>query len=195
MKILGTENLVKTQYLDLKATEYEDTKGAKKFWVWAQRPNGMKAVLIAATVDKGWITLPNGAGYKQDLRLVVIKEFRVPLQDYEWGFPAGLVNQGEDIAEAAKRELAEETGLKVKNVLLKSPYAYNTAGLTDESIAMVYVECEGSINKDGHESSEEIDTFLMTPAEVRQLIDDPNKKFGAKSWIIMDYFARKGSLI
>jgi len=195
MKILGTENLVKTQYLDLKATEYEDTKGAKKYWVWAQRPNGTKGVVIAAVVDKGWTTLPIGAVYRQDLRLVVIKEFRVPLNDYEWGFPAGLVNKDEDAVEAAKRELTEETGLKVKNVLLKSPYIYNTAGMTDESIAMVYVECGGEINKDGHEASEEIETFLMTPAEVRQLIDDPNKKFGAKSWIIMDYFARKGSLI
>lgn len=195
MKILGTENLVKTQYLDLKATEYEDTKGAKKFWVWCQRPNGMKAVLIAAVVDKGWLTLPTGAGYKRDLRLVVIKEFRVPLQDYEWGFPAGLVNKDEDIVEAAKRELTEETGLKVKNVLLKSPYAYNTAGLTDESIAMVYVECEGEISKEGHEASEEIETFLMTPEEVRQLLNDPNKKFGAKAYIIMNYFARQGNII
>ena len=195
MKIIQTETILETPFLHTKSTEYEDTKGNKKRWVWAQRPNGMKAVLIAAVVDKGWITLPNGAGYKQDFRLVVIKEFRVPLQDCEFGFPAGLVNDGEDIVEAAKRELTEETGLKVKNVLLKSPYVYNTAGMTDESIAMVYVECEGEISNDGHEASEEIETFLMTPSEVRKLLDDPNKKFGAKAWIIMDNFARKGNLI
>ena len=195
MKILGTSSLLKTKYLDFKSTGYEDTKGAKKYWVWAQRPNGTKAVVIAAVVDKGWTTLPIGAGYKQDLRLVVIKEFRVPLADYEYGFPAGLVNKDEDVVEAAKRELQEETGLTVKRVLMKSPYIYNTAGMTDESIAMVYVECEGEINKDGLEASEEIETFLMTPDEVRQLLNDPNKKFGAKAYIIMNYFARQGNII
>ena len=50
MKIVATEILVKTQYLDLKATEYEDTKGAKKFWICCSRPNGTKAVVIAKEV-------------------------------------------------------------------------------------------------------------------------------------------------
>lgn len=195
MKLIQTETLVKTQYLDLKATEYQDTKDAKKFWVWAQRPNGMKAVLIAAVVGYGWKTMPAGAGYNRDLRLVVTKEFRVPIADYEWGFPAGLVKNDEDLVEAAKRELTEETGLKVKRVLLQSPYVYNTAGMTDESIAMVYVECEGEISKEGNEDSEEIDTFLMTPFEVSELLKDNTKKFGAKAWIIMDYFARHGDIL
>eukprot|EP00918_Siedleckia_nematoides_P107103 GHVU01233499.1.p1 GENE.GHVU01233499.1~~GHVU01233499.1.p1 ORF type:complete len:194 (+),score=33.44 GHVU01233499.1:866-1447(+) len=189
MKIKDTEILLKSQFLNLKATEYEDTKGEDKFWVWAQRPGGRRAVVIAAVVDNGMIEITPKL-YKRDLRLVVTKEFRVPLGDYEWGFPAGLVDGEEDPVTAATRELKEETGLTVTSVLRKSPFIYNTAGMTDESIAMVYVECEGELSKEGLEASEEIDTFLMTQSEVDELLKDETKKFGAKAFIIMENFVR-----
>lgn len=193
MKIISTEPLLKTQFLNINATEYKDTKDNQKFWVWCQRPNSRKAVVIVAVVDKGWIE-NSQKQMERDLRLVVIKEFRVPLADYEWGFPAGLVDGEEHVIESAIRELEEETGLNVKTVLRKSPFIYNSAGLTDESIAMVYVECEGEPSKKGLEDSEDIETFLMTRAEVYNLMHDTNKKFGAKFWIVADNFVRNNEI-
>lgn len=193
MKLKDTEILMKTQFLNIKATEYEDKNGDEKFWVWAQRVGGRKAVVIAAIVDCGWEEVQKKT-YKRNLKLVVTKEFRVPLADYEWGFPAGLIDGEEDPKTAAKRELEEETGLKVTKVLRQSPFIYNTAGMTDESIAMVYVECEGEISKDKLEASEEIDTFLLTRDEVRELLEDDTKKFGAKAHIIMENFVRYGDI-
>ena len=189
MKIKDTEILLKTQFLNINATEYEDTKGENKFWVWTQRPNGRKAVVIAAVVDKGFVEVQPKV-YERDLRLVVIKEFRVPLADYEFGFPAGLIEEDEDIVTAANREFFEETGLKFKRVLRQSPFVYNSPGITDESIAMVYVECEGEISKKGLEASEEIDTFLMTRSDVEALLKDKTLKFGAKFWIVAENFVR-----
>ena len=45
-----------------------------------------------------------------DGRLLLIREFRYPLNSWCIAFPAGLVDPGEDLAAAVDRELREETG-------------------------------------------------------------------------------------
>ena len=49
-------------------------------------------------------------GEKKD-RVVLVRQYRYPLGDYVYEFPAGLVESGEDMAAAGIREMYEETGL------------------------------------------------------------------------------------
>jgi len=188
MKILRTKPLIKTQFLDLLATEYLNKKNQTNYWTWCSRPNGMKAVYIAAVVDKGWITMPVGAGYQRDLRLVVIKEFRVPLQDYEFSLPAGLIDKNESIEEAARREFFEEVGLNVTKIKHISPFIINSAGLSDESISIVFCEAEGEISNKNNESSEEIEIIIADKNKVQEILENPNNKISAKAWLIFNSF-------
>lgn len=174
MEILKSTPLLKTKFLNFMSTSYRDMLGVTREWVWAQRPNSTAAVMVVPTV----IT-PEGP------KLCLIKEFRVPLSGYEWGFPAGLIDPGEPIENAARRELKEETGLDIVKVLRTSPPVYNSAGVTDESISVMFVEASGTISKSGHEASEQIETFLLSMDEVKVLLDDKAKKVGAKAWIIL----------
>jgi len=189
MKIIGTEILLKTQFIDMKATEYEDQKGETKYWVWAQRPNARKAVVIAAVVDNGF--LPGPAPYKRDLKLVVTKEFRVPISDYEFSLPAGLIDENESIEETAAREFFEETGLKIKRIIQTSPFVYNSPGMTDESAAIVFCEAEGEPSTQNNEASEEIEIIIADKNKIKEILDDPKNKIGAKSWIIFNQFIGK----
>ena len=60
--------------------------------------------------------------YRKNVGIVVCKKGKVLLcarakeKDFQWQFPQGGIEDGEDFIEAAKRELFEETG--VKNVRL-----------------------------------------------------------------------------
>jgi len=47
-------------------------------------------------------------------RILLVKQFRLPAEDYLWELPAGRLDPGESPLEAAKRELGEETGYKAK---------------------------------------------------------------------------------
>lgn len=45
-----------------------------------------------------------------DAHIILIREYAVGIEEYELGFPKGLIDPGEDVVEAANRELMEEVG-------------------------------------------------------------------------------------
>jgi ADP-ribose pyrophosphatase len=47
-------------------------------------------------------------------RILLVRQYRLPAAKYLWELPAGKVDPGEKPLQAAKRELAEETGYKAK---------------------------------------------------------------------------------
>lgn len=47
-------------------------------------------------------------------RILLVRQYRLPADRYLWELPAGKVDPGEKPLQAAKRELAEETGYKAK---------------------------------------------------------------------------------
>ena len=66
-----------------------------------------------------------------DDKLLLIKQFRPALNDYIYEVPAGVVENGEDVREAAKRELLEELGY-IANELIEIGQFYPTPGYSCE---------------------------------------------------------------
>ncbi|MEV0946826.1 NUDIX hydrolase [Rhodococcus sp. NPDC049939] len=89
-------------------------------------------------------------------RLVLIHQYRHPVGRRLWEIPAGLLDEpGEDPVEAARRELAEETGLgahhwSVLVDVLLSP------GFTDESVRVFLAEDLYEVDRP-HPEDEEAD--------------------------------------
>ncbi|MBV9507366.1 MAG: NUDIX hydrolase [Acidobacteriia bacterium] len=49
-----------------------------------------------------------------DRRILLVRQYRLPAGQYLWELPAGRLDEGEKPLQAAKRELAEETGYKAR---------------------------------------------------------------------------------
>jgi ADP-ribose pyrophosphatase len=127
-------------------------------------------------------------------QMVIIKEFRVVLGGYQYGFPAGLMDPGEAVVETCRRELLEETGLTVRRVLRQSPPVYSSSGMTDEAVGMVFVECDGTPSNAANESSEDIRTMFVGPSDAQALCADAGGRMDVKTWLVLSSFAQSGTI-
>lgn len=188
-EIIQKQPVAETKHLNLVMTTYRDKNGNEAQWVSAERPNKLTAAVIVAAV---------GIDTKTP-KLVVTREYRVPIQGYEYGFPAGLVDPSDHtILDTAEREFKEETGLKIKRMIRPaSPPVYNSAGLTNESCCLVFVEAEGTPHSHYTEDTEDIQTDLLSQAAVQNLMEEAisgSAMIGAKAWLVMERFVKYGDI-
>lgn len=66
-------------------------------------------------------------------QIILIKQYRAAINDYIYEVPAGVVEPGESIREAARRELIEETGYEPGELIEIGIY-YPTPGYSTENM-------------------------------------------------------------
>lgn len=68
-------------------------------------------------------------------RVLLVKQYRLPAGKDLWEIPAGKVDEGESVLEAAKRELGEETGYRADHWELLTEY-YPSPGYVEEKMSL-----------------------------------------------------------
>jgi ADP-ribose pyrophosphatase len=189
MKITGATIVAKIKFVTLFAISYIDRLGQPRSWHMVSRGDPPKCLEAGHPRPDAAIIVPY---HRRENKLVVIKEYRVPVGDYLYGFPAGLLDPGETLAAAARRELHEETGLDLVEVYRHSPAVFSSAGITDETIVMVFAEVEGTPSARHNADSEEIEVLLMDRQEVQDLLQRSDIVFSARAWLAMDAFVHMG---
>jgi len=166
----------KSRWLKLYNVEYSGPSGTG-YWTFASRKNDpVPGTLLSADAVVIIPILKVG----RDRKLVTIKEFRIPLGAYEHGFPAGLYDHNENSDAVAKRELKEETGLKLTKILYTSPPVVSSAGLSDESVVYIVCECTGEASTEGNEGTEDIQVNILDLDGIQKLITS-NENISAKA--------------
>lgn len=193
-KVTKIKPLVETKFLSLYEAEYENKIGNIRTWTIASRKNN-------TTLQKRFFENKEdttdgvviAAYHKYEKKLVIIKQFRIPLNDYVYELTAGLIDPGEDASSTIARELMEETGLTLIDVVDDRGInnVYVSAGMTDESLAMVYCTCEGEISDEYLEDDECIEALLVSQEEAKELIKS-KEKFDIKCFLILQSFALLG---
>jgi ADP-ribose pyrophosphatase len=190
MHIENIEQITQEKWLNLYAATFEH-KGHTGRWLYASRkPQPNTQHVADAVIIVPVLRMPN-----EPPRLVMVKEFRVPVGDYVYAFPAGLLDPGESIEETARRELLEETGLEVVAVHRVSQPLYSSSGLTDEAVAMAFVDARAALDvKAKLEAAEELEVVLLDFAGICRLCDDRSVRIEAKAWPVLYMYQQLGRL-
>lgn len=123
----------------------------------------------------------------KDGKMLLLHEFRMALNKEVYNLCAGMIEEGETIEECVKRELYEETGLRVKRFIDVLPPSYSAVGISDISTQIVFVEAEGEFSY--HTSdNEQIKAAFYSKEEVKQLL--LTEEFSARSQIAAYFFVK-----
>lgn len=192
MSSVGTiQKKTDNKYLNFYEMEVTFKDGSKGPYYMASRnedPQTLNAVTHRNKADGVVVCSVYGGD-----RLVLIKQFRFPVNDYVYEFPAGLIDPGEDVSAAAVREIYEETGLTFTprdGGSCSRPF-YTSVGLTDEACAMAFGTCEGTPSDLHQEFSEEIQVVLADRQECRRILKEENAAVMC-AYMMMHFIASDG---
>lgn len=128
--------------------------------------------------------------------LLLIREFRYPLNSWCIAFPAGLMEPGEDLATCVNRELGEETGYILRSnaagtALEPLPQAgFSSTGLTDETVHVVFAQVEEAAEAQP-EPAEFIEPFLLPIADIPRFLEENETPIGTRAQLVLEAFARR----
>lgn len=133
--------------------------------------------------------------WKEDAdKLVMIRQYRYPLDAWIYELPAGLIDEGEDASRAAVREMKEETGLSFE-VYMGGDEAFRRpvflgAGMTDETSTTVFGFASGKMTDGYKEDTESIEVLLVDKEEAKRILREERISLRA-AFLLMQFLRAK----
>jgi len=181
-QILGKEELkTEAKWLKLEKIKWKDQEGKERMWEAANRSTrpkaGVDSVHILALLHH----------HSRPVSTIIIEQYRPPVEATVVEFPAGLIDEGEDAATTALRELHEETGYgsgkagegnaevgEVSSVLVKDP------GMTGANMHLVTVNVKLGENDPEPEQKldpgEHIVKKVVSVKDLHSILQDYSKR-------------------
>ena len=192
-KIGRIEKRTNTPYLNFYEMEAHFRDGHVAPYYVASRAKEISQLKAVTRQNKPDGVILYGVYGEQKDKVVLIRQYRYPLGDYVYEFPAGLVDPGENMLEAAVREMYEETGLQFTPVDAGSysrPF-FTTVGMTDESCGTVFGYCSGEPTNTHQEGSEDIQVIIADRNECRRILKEENVAIMC-AYMLMHFIASQG---
>ena len=107
-RIKGVKRLTDNRFLNLYELDARQRDGKAITYYVASRAKSIDKLKAVEGHRRADGVIMYGVYGEQKDRIVLIRQYRYPLGDYIYEFPAGLVEPGEDVREAGIREMFEE---------------------------------------------------------------------------------------
>jgi ADP-ribose pyrophosphatase len=129
-------------------------------------PNGHEVTVDVVRHAKSVVLIPLPAPGE----VILIRQFRYPVNTSLWELPAGSVDKGETPEQAAARECHEEIG-KVPQTVVRLGALYPTPGYCDEEMIFYRLSnLEEPASAAALDEDEEIESRVFELREVREMV-------------------------
>ncbi len=151
-EIKKSETIFKGFVFDVKVDQIEYDSGNK----------GVREVILH---NGGAVVVP----VKDDGKIILVKQYRYPFDEFIYELPAGKLEINEDPKECATRELTEETGYSSDSVSSLGKI-YTTPGFCDEILYIYLAENLKAGNHNREEGEFGMEVFEFTLDEINKMI-------------------------
>ena len=176
--IIQKKTILQGKFLKFIATEYHDASGVLRQWESFERINCDGIVVIVPVTDEN--------------KILLIKQFRPPVNSYVIEFPAGLVDMGEPFIQAARRELREETGYSAEELifLTKGPMSSGASGEILTAFLAKGLQYTGIIDRDETEHIEILDIPVLDLVPALSLLQEQGNLVDLKIYGLIELAKR-----
>ncbi len=185
MKLKRMEKTGGGRYLKSYRLVYENRAGKEKNFEIVSHADMSDPSELGSRVSGVSIVAYNGD------RMLLLREFRMGANRYIYNLCAGMVEEGESIEDCVRRELYEETGLKLVRIIDALPPSFAAVALSDIKNRVIFAEVEGEIESHASEN-EDITAKLYSREEVAELVE--NEEFSSRAQVAAYFFAKFGVL-
>ena len=188
MKFKSIEKILQGKFITRYDVNYETENGRKKRYEMISRnPNIKTFEDLHDSHTDAVVMIMHDAKNEQ---ILLSREFRKAPGEWVYNFPAGLIDEGENAASAAIRELREATGLHLDHIDEVWLESYSAVGFANEKNVVIVGTASGEILPSDSDL-EEIEAFWYTKAEIRALLKVA--RFAARTQAYCALWSRSGS--
>ncbi len=174
-RINNIKQVTENRFLNFYDMDVEADNGKPFKYYMASREKSAKNLKCnSGRLNANGVIIYSVYGEKRD-KVVLIRQYRYPIGDYVYEFPAGLVEPGEDFRDAGVRELYEETGLTLTPITEPAGYSrpfFNSCGMSDEANATLFGYASGELTTAHLEETESLQIVLADKAEARRILKE-----------------------
>ena len=189
-RISAIKKLSDNRYLNLYELDATFRDGNRAPYYVASRRKNVDTIKAATHDNRADGVILYGVYGENKDKVVLIRQYRYPVDGYVYEFPAGLVEPDEDMLEAGIREMFEETGLAFTPVQTARPF-FTSVGMTDESCGTIFGYCSGAPSTAHQEGSEDIQVVLADREECKRILKEENVAIMC-AYMLMHFIASEG---
>lgn len=193
---LSSIETVSTGWINKYHLHYRMPNGAPYSYESVSRKRPERYATALEALGKGEAPAPDAVcivPILPDGSVLLEREFRYPLNSWCISLPAGLIDEGESLEEAVARELAEETGYRLRGnapepVRALPQPGFSSTGLAEENVQVVFAQVEPAGDA-RPEAAELIEPFVLPRERIRAFLDTNETPIGTRCQLILELLA------